>query len=369
MSPPDWFYRFLPKPTASNRLRFDPARIRTVLVFRAGPNPSYSYYLENRLSRLALPVQVCDADCLPQDDHAEGAFVILCRYANSGQLRWLIRKRNRISGLALFVDDDIAATVVEGQSALPYRLYLLGRGLLPLLLLNRWMTHVWASTEALGKRLRTSDIIPPLPSKAQLQHHGERAGHGPRLRLVYHATGAHDGEHRFLMPVVAQLMQRFSQLDFEVIASRRTARAWEDTLHEILDRVSIRPQIRWQAYFDETAKGRGDIMLVPLLPGRVNAVRADTKRIDICRMGAAAVFSASPVYARCREPGDILVENDPELWIETVSQLLRDAGLRDLSRQAIVNSTVRMIQQTGPCLPGLEDFTTVPESDETTKTQ
>lgn len=368
MSLADWLYRLLPRPEARNRHRFDPAGVRSVVVFRAGPNPTYSYYLENRLACLSLPVQVYDAPCVPQDGDGEGLFVILCRYATPAQIWWLIRHRKRISGLSLLIDDDIAATFVEGQSALPYRLYLLGSGLLPLLVLNRWMTHVWASTEALGKVLSTSDVVPPLPSNSQLQHHGKRVEHGTRLRLIYHATGAHDGEHRFLMPIVQQLMQRFDELDFEVIASRRTARAWEDALQAVIDRVSIQPRIGWQAYLDATAEAQGDIMLVPLLSGRVNSVRADTKRIDIRRMGLAAVFSASPVYARCREPDDILIENDPEIWIETLSQLLRDAALRDMSRKAVVNSTARMISETGPWLPGLENFINAPQSVDTKNT-
>lgn len=362
MSLADWLYRLLPRPKARNRHRFDPAGVRSVVVFRAGPNPTYSYYLENRLAYLSLPVQVYDEPCLPQDDDTQGAFVILCRYAMPRKIWWLIRNRKRISGLSLLIDDDITATVVEGQSTLAYRLYLLGCGLLPLLVLNRWLTHVWASTEALGERLGTSNVVPPLPSKAQLLHRGKRVEHGPRLRLIYHATGAHDGEHRFLMPIVRQLMHRFCELDFEVIASRRAARAWEETLHAVIDRVSIHPKIGWQAYLDTTAKAEGDIMLVPLLSGRVNLVRADTKRIDICRMGAAAVFSASPVYMRYREPGDVIIDNDSEIWIETISQLLTDAALRDKSRKAVVNSTARMIRETGPWLPGLENFINAPQS-------
>lgn len=368
MSLADWLYRLLPRPEARNRHRFDPAAVRSVVVFRAGPNPTYSYYLENRLACLSLPVQVYDPPLLPQDDEAEGAFVILCRYAMPGQIWWLIRHRKRISGLSLLIDDDIAATVVEGQSTLPYRIYLLVCGLLPLMVLNRWMTHVWASTEALGKALSTSDVVPPLPSQAQLKHHGKRLERGLRLRLIYHATGAHDGEHRFLMPIVQQLMQRDSDLDFEVIASRQAARAWKHALHGMLDRVSIQPKTGWQDYLDATAKAEGGIMLMPLLSGRVNSVRADTKRIDICRMGVAAVFSASPVYARCREPDDILIENDPEIWIETVSQLLWDAALRDMSRKAVVNSTARMIRETGPWLPGLENFINAPQSVDTKNT-
>lgn len=367
MSLADWLYRLLPRPEARNRHRFDPAAVRSVVVFRAGPNPTYSYYLENRLACLSLPVQVYDPPCLPQRDDAEGAFVILCRYAMPGQLWWLIRHHKRISGLSLLIDDDIAATVAEGQCARSYRLYLLGCGLLPLMVLNRWMTHVWASTEALGKRLYTSDIIPPLPSKSQLHHRAKRVQLGSRMRLIYHATGAHDGEHRFLMPIVYQLMQRFSDLHFEVIASRRAARAWERELHAMLDRVSIQPKIGWQAYLEATAEAdaEGDIMLVPLLSGRVNSVRADTKRIDVCRMGVAAVFSASSVYVRCREPGDILIKNDPEIWIETVSQLLQNAKLRDRSKRAALNSTARMIRETRPWLPGLTYFIGAPRNGDT----
>ena len=363
----DWLYRFMPQPNARNRPSFEPERISNVLVFRAGPNASYSYYLENRLKNLQIPFRVSDSSNPPPDTAAEGAFVILCRYAMLRQIWWLIRNRKQMSGLALFIDDGMADTIIEGQCALHYRFYLLWCGLLPLLLLNRWMTHIWVSTEPLRTRLDATDILPPLPSQRQLRHIEGKEGQLQRVRLAYHATGSHDGEHQFLMPIVAELMKRFGQVEFELIASKQAGRVWRKTLHDVRDRVCIFQKMEWRSYFEHTLESRNDVVLVPLLSSRVNDLRADTKRIDICRMGAAAVFSASTVYERCSQPDDILLDNDPSLWLETVSRLLVDADFRNKSKLANMDSAMRMMHQSKSFLPGLEDFMVTSEVEEIVK--
>lgn len=352
----DWLYRFLPRPNARNRSNFEAERVSSVLVFWAGPNASYSYYLENRLKNLMVPFRVSDPANPPPARVAKGAFVILCRYAMLGQIWWLIKNRNEISGLALFIDDAIADTIIEGQCALSYRIYLLGCGLLPLLVLNRWITHLWVSTEALKIRLDATDVLPPLPSRRQILHAERKKEQVQNVRIAYHATGSHDREHQFLMPIVAELLKRYEQVEFELIASKQAGRVWRRTLHEVRDRVFIHQKMGWRNYIEHTLVSTNNVLLVPLLSSRVNDVRADTKRIDICRMGAAAVFSASPVYERYSQPGDILLKNDPRLWLETVSKLLVDVDLRNKSKLANIESATLMIHQSTPLLPGLEDF-------------
>ena len=86
---------------------------------------------------------------------------------------------------------------------------------------------------------------------------------------------------------------------------------------------------------------------MPLMPSRMNDVRADTKRVDVCRMSAAGVFSNVPVYASRKAKGEILVANHVDLWIETIGRLITDTGLRSEARSATVLAVQAMVKGEG----------------------
>lgn len=345
-------YRILPKPRAGGEAGFDPTRIRRVIAFRKGPNPTFTYYLEERLKQVAVPVEIVDLHAPTAALDPVGSYVILCRYALPRQVWWLLKHRRQLAGLALMIDDDVAATVAEGEGKLGYRLYLLGIAIMPLLILNRLFTHVWPSTRPLADRLETSTVVAPLPPPDTYRA-AIRRGARPSLTMIYHATGAHDLEHRFLVPIVARVLARCPDVRFEVVASGNSARLWKE-LDVLGNRVDLLGESRWPDYLRRTTEEAADLALVPLLPGRVNDVRSDTKRIDMARMGAAAVFSRSLAYERCTVSGDILVDCDPERWIECIVRLLQDETERRVSAEAVRRSVERMVEHASPFLPGLE---------------
>jgi hypothetical protein len=348
-------YRILPKPLAGGKAGFDPTRIRRVIAFRKGPNPTFTYYLEERLKQVAVPVETVDLHAPIQSLDPAESYVILCRYALPQHVWWLLKHRRQLAGLALMIDDDIAATVTEGEGKFGYRLYLLGIAVAPLLILNRLFTHVWPATQPLADRLGLSDVVAPLPPpdtcRAPFREYPR-----PALRMIYHATGAHDLEHRFLVPIVARVLAQCPDARFEVVASGNSARLWKDLAdHGALGaRVDLIRESRWPDYLRRTAEEGADLALVPLMPGRVNDVRSDTKRIDVARMNAAAIFSRSPAYERCTVAEEILVDHDVEQWVSRILHLLRDETERRTSTEAVRRSVERMVEHASPFLPGLE---------------
>ena len=348
-------YRILPKPFAGGATGFDPARIRRVIAFRKGPNPTFTYYLEERLKRVAVPVEIVDLHAPTGPLDVEGTYVILCRYALPRQVWWLLRNRRQLAGLALMIDDDIAATVTEGEGKFGYRLYLLGIAIAPLLILNRLFTHVWPATRPLANRFGLSAVVAPLPPP-ETCHAPVRERPRPALKMIYHATGAHDLEHRFLVPILARVLAQCPDVRFEVVASGNSARLWKGLVHQgaFSARVDLIRESRWPDYLRRTTQEGADLALAPLLPGRVNDVRSDTKRIDVARLGAAAVLSRCPAYDRCTVPEEMLVDHDPERWVEHVVRLLQDETARRVSAEAVRRSVERMVEHASPFLPGLE---------------
>lgn len=345
-------YRILPKPRAGRETTFEPGRIRRVIAFRKGPNPTFTYYLEERLKHLAVPVEVVDLAAPTKALEPVGSFVILCRYALPKHVWWLLKNRRHLAGLALMIDDDIAATVTEGQGTLAYRLYLLGIGIAPLAVVNRLFTHVWPATRPLADRLGIAHVVAPLPPPETWPLPMRATAPAP-LKMIYHATGAHDLEHRFLVPIVAQVLKQCPDVRFEVVASGHSSGLWQE-LNGLRHRVDLIGESRWPDYLRRTTQEGADLALVPLLPGRVNDVRSDTKRIDVARMGAGAVFSRTPAYERCALPDDRLVDDDPQQWAECILRLLRDETERRASAEAVRRSVERMVESASPFLPGLE---------------
>ncbi|CAK7262021.1 MULTISPECIES: hypothetical protein [unclassified Shinella] len=350
-------YAALPKPAAQRASEFvSSTEIRRLLVLTKPGSPSFSYYIEDRLRELAVPVEIRALDAKLDDLDPSGTFVILCRYVKPRQLIWLFRHRCDLSGIGLFIDDDIAAMVASKDGPLDYRAYLLGMGILPLPLLNGLLTHLWTSTEALAEALAqdglVGSILPPRPRQEHYRSTGTRSAAKDIVRVVFHATGAHFSEHRFLIPIVVEMLARHTFLSFEVIADGAPIRWWNDLTIDPA-RLRICSPLPWPDYFQKTAAEHVDIALVPLLPSKTNDRRSDTKRIDVSRMQAAAIYSNCDIYRRCAMPGEIFADHSPEAWRLKIDRLASDPFLRERARAATMASMATMRAVSQPSFPGL----------------
>ena len=330
-----WLYRRVPKPrvVASTGL---PSRPRRVLVFTKGENASFDYYLAARLKAFGLPYETCCIDTGRfADIDPEGLLVIICRYLRRPHASWIARNRRSLAGVAYFVDDDIPALAADKQSGLGYRFYLAYFAGLPMIRLNRGLlTHLWVSTAALARTMAPgeAEILAPAPI---IEDHlpRDRPGTQSPLKIVYHATGSHHREHAFLIPVMKEVLRQRPAARFEVLAKGSAARLWRDAA--IPDgRMRILPPMGWPRYYRHSREEGADIALMPLMEGLANDSRADTKLIDCCRMGAAAVLSDTIPYRHHRNSGCVMVGNSHGQWIETLLALIDNVDRRDAAIEA-----------------------------------
>jgi hypothetical protein len=354
----DIVYGLIPRPQPSaTSLDSMGGTAKRLLILSRNPNPSASYYLDERTKALAnVPIVMKGLDDRLDDVDAEGLFVIICRYIKEPQLRWLEDRRDRLAGVAYFVDDDIPAVVTGDEASWPYKFRLLNFAVRPLPRLNRLLTHLWASTETLAGTLanagHTVEILAPMPAwpaRKSVEITGETAA---SLKMVYHATGIHRHEHEFLMPIVSSAMRKHGNLHFEVFADGNLARRWRRQDIEP-GRMTITRQLPWSSYLARTTDHGADIALAPLLAGRTNDSRADTKRIDISRMGAAAIFSRCTTFARCAVPGELHIGNTMEEWLMAIDQLVEDGDRRIVARNATLESIEKMRQSATLAFPGI----------------
>lgn len=352
----DLIYFLLPKPVARNRAAAGRRLATRLLVLSNGRNPTFTYYLEERLARSSLEVEVRDLTERLDDVDPVGLGVILCRYVRPRQLLWLYRNRTQLAHISLLIDDDVAATVTAGQGSHLYKAYLMAIGIAPLPVLNRVLTDVWVSTPALAavleaKELRACALLPPFPPAEALRSLAADAADGDRVIMAFHATGSHDAEHAFLVPLVREILARYENVQFEVVAEGWSARLWSRAGLPA-DRFVLHPKRDWSAYLAETARQRIDILLVPLLQNRMNDVRSSTKRFDATRMGAAAVFSLCPAYCHAADADEILVGNDAQSWLAAIGRLVEDGDLRRRTRNATLRAVETTLASTTASFPG-----------------
>ncbi|KQY79108.1 hypothetical protein ASD52_04665 [Ensifer sp. Root142] len=340
-----WIERKLPRPKlrpgATGRPR---GPVKRIIVFGRMPNPTFDYYFAARLDAPGMPpfqaVDIRHGNFTDLD--SDGAFIIICRYASPGVLSWLDTNADRLSGVGLFLDDDIPAVVTGRDADLFYRMRLCYRALWPLRSLNRHLDIVWASTPHLASTLQAHEIevLPPAPPETLWRPRlgdSERATNSfsGQVLIAYHATGVHLEEHRFLRPIIEYVLAKRPQARFEVFADGRAASIWEG-----MGRVLVRRPIPWNDYRADANNRTIDVMLVPLHPSRVNDSRAPTKRIDVARYKAAGVFSEGAAYGTSEGSGEQRVPYVRDIWQNAIITLIDDRRTLDLATE----STRRLVQ-------------------------
>jgi hypothetical protein len=351
-------YGLLPRPRLSAApIAGAPSPAKRLLVLSRYPNPSVSYYMDERTKALAdIPIIMKGLDEGLEDVDSEGLFVIICRYIKEPQLRWLEDRRHSLAGVAYFVDDDIPAVVAGDEATWPYKITLLNLAVRPLPRVNRLLTHLWTSTETLADTLANThqkiEILAPMPAAPDRRSSEISDETSASLKMVYHGTGVHRREHEFLMPIVKTAMDKHRNLHFEVFAEGNLARQWS---RQDIDpaRTTIGLPLPWASYLAKTTDHGADIALAPLLIGKTNDSRSDTKRIDISRLGAAAIFSRCPTFARCAVAGELHIGNTAEEWLMAIDQLVGDRDRRLIARNATMKSIEKMRQSTTTAFPGI----------------
>jgi hypothetical protein len=316
-----------PRPLATGGTKRGP--ISRFLVLEASPNPTSNIYLRPR-----LPVgrtRFVDLASRPQEAVGtleKGTFVILCRYVNSKWMRFLEQSRDNLAGVALFLDDDIAACIADTDLPVRYRVRLwrqFGRWTGPL---SRILTELWVSTELLADRYRACNpkVLGPLYIRMP-----PGAGDRPPFIVFYHGSGVHLPEIRWLATVMEAVMRDHANVFFQLFGNRQVRNVVDH-----LPRTTVLHPVRWPDFLALGTSSRLDLGLAPLLSSEVNAARAPVKFFDITRCGAPGIYSEAEPYSRFVRHGvdGLLLPNLRSAWVDAIVDLMANPALRNRLRTA-----------------------------------
>jgi hypothetical protein len=316
---------------------------RRLIVVVAGSNPTFDYYLAPRLrTRHNLDIEIADLWKGPDELSSaifQDALVLFCRYISGRWLDAMERNREKIAGVGTFLDDDLVALFQDWKIPVRMRARYLMKGIALWPRLERQLDVLILSNPRLASRFPGSApfLLSPLPERRDLvplplRHDGFVVG--------FHATHTHHHEHRWLVPIVREVLARCPNVTFHITANRSTARLWTGD-----ERVRVMPVLPWPVYRSTTHLHPIDVMLAPLLPNRVNLVRSPTKRIDAARNGAALLTSDATVYLSSPEEiaAGMVVRLEPAAWATTISALAQDPDR--VQRLAALNRDVLLRMQ------------------------
>lgn len=305
--------------------RYEARPAGRVVVLQDGANPSTDFYLREPFADPGLPPADYLDIAMPAAGRLDasvadgaGIFVVICRYVTADWLAELERNRNRLVGVAYFVDDDLPAMLRDRSLPGRYRRKIAQRYGRHVARLSRLADRLWVSTDALARKYAAcgATLLPPGPLVERSE---------PPVRMFYHGTAGHRRESRWLATIMRSLRARGVDATLELFGGADVRRAFRD-----IPGVIVLHPLAWRDYLAWSAGERRDIGLAPLLPSTVNAARAPTRFFEIARLRAAGIYSDVPPYAGFVRDGEdgLLLPNDTDAWAAAIAMLAGDGDRR-----------------------------------------
>lgn len=286
-----------------------------LFILHEGTSPTLAYF------ESAITNQFPDARCQfidtltpPDVIIPEGAAMVIIRFISPQWQLQVERNIDNLSRIVYFMDDDLFDPTVLSGLPKEYRTKIIRRSAAQ----HRWITQhcdeIWVSTPYLAKKYThlNPEVVSAKPSLSLLE------GRQP-VKIAYHGSSSHREEKHWLRQVVEGVLQACPSASFEIFGEHDIYKFYRD-----LPRISVLHPMSWPNYLAYTKTHRLDIGLAPLLDSAFNFARGPVKFYDFVRMGAVGVYSNRAPYNDFIEQNinGILLENDPQRWIDAISLLI-----------------------------------------------
>jgi hypothetical protein len=295
---------------------------KSVVVIEHRRMPSTDYFVLPQVARFGVPVSVVDsAGPAPEEGVlAPGTLVVFVRYVDPQWARAVAAMRSELSGVVLFMDDDLLDWNALSGLPLRYRYKIWRMSLRRKTWLREMDAKLWVGNDYLARKYQGLEpmVVAPAPGRDVLVSR-------PTVRIFYHGTASHSAEIRWLAPIIQEVQERCDHTFFEIFGGADVYR-----LYRTIPRTAVLHPMSWPNYRAYTSMGGLHIGLAPLLPGRFAAARSSTKFLDFVRCGAVGIYSNVVPYAGFVRSGvdGLLIDNDPDLWVEAMLRLVQDRETR-----------------------------------------
>ena len=292
-------------------------------VLTPGEIPTTDLYLrENLRERFGEAVAYVNTLRTSPNDFilGRGTLIVVVRYAPKKWLQWLMRRQDKLAGIALLIDDDMPSALRAPELPFRYAMKTTLRYARTRRLLGQLCNEVWVSTPELARRYAHFSPRLLVPNYVESKSAGEE-----KSVYFYHGTWAHRLEIEWLVSVVRQVQETIPESWFEIMGTDRVRR-----LYRGIPRVRVVHPMPWKDYLAYAGTVKYQVGLAPCFDTEFNQARSHSKMFDITRVGAAGIYSNLTPYREKVIHGQTgyLCANEPDKWVAALTRLLNDEGLR-----------------------------------------
>jgi len=293
-----------------------------VAILAGGMNASIAYLIEPFLAAKGQSATCIDTNNAPPQHFDRFGFsaVVIVRYLPCQWKKSLRDFRSKGGSVIYFMDDDLMDPAILVGLPTAYAKKIRAQAIWQRKMLEALCTEFWVSSPYLAEKYREwkPEMLTPQPTMATLLSVSATT-------ICYHGTSSHFAEIEWLVPIIAAVQMCKLDTRFEVFGDHAVNKMYRD-----ISGVAILHPMSWPNYLAYSASVQHDIALAPHLPHPFNAGRGPTKFFDFVRMGAVGIYTDIEPYRGFIRNGvdGILLENDPDLWVRTITMLAGDESLR-----------------------------------------
>ncbi|WP_299585343.1 glycosyltransferase family 1 protein [uncultured Microbulbifer sp.] len=289
------------------------------MIVEEGPNPSTDYFVLPYLRKLGVSAKRLTFSDLPKVNDLKGVELIFVRYIPRKWQLLVQQNLNQLSGVSIFIDDDLLDWSAFSRMPLRYQAKILRYSWSK----QRWLKSIGAqllvSTPFLQNKY--SHWSPKLLPAEPLDLSADQS-----ISIFYHGSASHLDDANWLYPIIRQVNEQNQNLSFEIIGDGSINRLFRN-----IPRVQVLHPMKWPTYLAMVQKPGRTIGLAPLLNRPFNRARSHTKFFDITQAGAVGIYAEGDIYGRVirhRENG-LLLPMRSSVWVDAILQLASDDALRE----------------------------------------
>lgn len=315
-----------------------------VYIVEEHSNPSSDFFILPIFLTASYEIVRCRFTDLPTIAELSDAIVVLVRYIPPRWARLIRLVRPQLRALIFFMDDDVLDLQAFADMPWRYRFKLIRLSASRLGWLKRQKATLWVSSPYLQQKYANWQPRLVMPTSV--------ANTKDLRYLFYHGSASHSADIRWLQPIVAEVLQRDTNVAFEIIGGQEVCRLFKN-----LPRTSVIHPMKWPSYQSFIAMRHYHIGLNPLLDVDFNRARSYTKFFDITRCKAVGIYSPNTACANIITNGQdgLIVDLEPSKWVDAILMLAQDETLRqNLLQQAeltLQNLTIKAHQSYRDLLP------------------
>ena len=292
----------------------------TVAVISNGVTPTVFYWLNRKISKVINPKKINKK--ILNDFNT----IVLIRYVPLNIFINLINLKRKSKKIVLLLDDNLLDINFFSELPFLYKLKIFFNIYCYKFFFILFINEIWVTNKLLAEKVKQKISTNQIEIKLLKLNPKQNFPKNKVYKIAYLGSSSHTKEFTWLKTLFEKIQQNRKDCLFEIYVNKK----WRNYFRSIPRTKMIYP-MDWETFFLDTSLGKVDIVLNPILNSNFNKFRSPTKFFDTTRLRGVGIYSNTKPYSDFinNNQDGILLENNIDIWIDTISFLLDNKELRE----------------------------------------